>query len=172
MAALPVKPSSPPPCRVIPCQPHRQDTCHLRYDSSSETLGELPVRVLPIYFEVKAGRMFWRKEPTSGLEPLSCSLRVIHQALQGYAGDCECRIPKGVSFLRVAACCTVLHSRWYQFPPRIPFRLRTFSCQVYDLLARHSRALWSYPPHVGILHTAMVKGSESFGVWINASTLP
>src|SRR5215211_7716158 len=114
MAALPVKPSSPPPCRVIPCQPHRQDTCHLRYDSSSETLGELPVRVLPIYFEVKAGRMFWREEPTSGLEPLTCSLRVIHQALQGFAGDCKCRIFRGVSFPCLASCCSVLRSRWYQ----------------------------------------------------------
>jgi hypothetical protein len=54
------------------------------------------------------------KEPTSGLEPLTCSLRVIHQALQGYAGDCKCRIFRGVSFPCLAECCTVLRSRWYQ----------------------------------------------------------
>src|SRR5215212_1725647 len=35
-------------------------------------------------------------------------------ALQGCAGDCKCSIFRGVSFLRVAACCTVLRSRWYQ----------------------------------------------------------
>jgi hypothetical protein len=54
------------------------------------------------------------KESTSGLEPLSCSLRVIGQALQGFARSCKCRLFRGVSFLRLAACCTVLRSRWYQ----------------------------------------------------------
>jgi hypothetical protein len=42
------------------------------------------------------------------------SLRVITQALQGCAGDCKCRIFRGVSFLCLAQCCTVLRSRWYQ----------------------------------------------------------
>jgi hypothetical protein len=42
------------------------------------------------------------------------SLRVIHQELQGCAGVCKTRISTGVSFLRVAARCTVLRSRWYQ----------------------------------------------------------
>jgi hypothetical protein len=44
--------------------------------------------------------MFCRKirEPTSGLEPLTCSLRVITQALQGCAGGCKCGIFRGVSF--------------------------------------------------------------------------
>jgi hypothetical protein len=53
-------------------------------------------------------------EPTSGLEPLTCSLRVITQALQGCAEACNSRISKRVSFLCLAACCTVLRSRWYQ----------------------------------------------------------
>src|SRR5918996_3124836 len=53
-------------------------------------------------------------EPTSGLEPLTCSLRVITQALQRFARGCKSRIPKPVSFLRIAPCCTVLRSRWYQ----------------------------------------------------------
>jgi hypothetical protein len=42
------------------------------------------------------------------------SLRVIGQALQGYAGGCKCRIFRGVSFPCLAACCTILRSRWYQ----------------------------------------------------------
>jgi len=42
------------------------------------------------------------EEPTSGLEPLTCSLRVIHQALQGLAGVCKSPISKGFSFLQVA----------------------------------------------------------------------
>jgi hypothetical protein len=54
------------------------------------------------------------REPTSGLEPLTCSLRVIGHVLQGCAGACKCRIFRGVSFLRLAQCCTVLRSRWYQ----------------------------------------------------------
>jgi hypothetical protein len=42
------------------------------------------------------------------------SLRVIIQALQGFAGVCKRRISKPFSLLRLAACCTVLRSRWYQ----------------------------------------------------------
>src|SRR5215207_8753168 len=58
----------------------------------------------------------WRKirEPTSGLEPLSCSLRVIDQALQGCAGDCKSRISKPLPLLCFAPHCTVLRSRWCQ----------------------------------------------------------
>jgi hypothetical protein len=41
-------------------------------------------------------------EPTSGLEPLTCSLRVIHQALQGVAGGCKSRISKRLPLLGVA----------------------------------------------------------------------
>ena len=43
-----------------------------------------------------------------------CSLRVIHQALLGVAAACKSSIFKQVSLLRVAQCCTVLRSRWYQ----------------------------------------------------------
>src|SRR5215218_7845460 len=43
-----------------------------------------------------------------------CSLGVITQALQGCAEGCKCRIFRGVSFPCLAACCTVLRSRWYQ----------------------------------------------------------
>jgi hypothetical protein len=43
-----------------------------------------------------------------------CSLRVITQALQGFARACKCRIFRRLSLLRVAACCTELLSRWYQ----------------------------------------------------------
>jgi hypothetical protein len=39
---------------------------------------------------------------------------MIHQALQGFARGCKSRIPKPVSFLRPALCCTVLRSRWCQ----------------------------------------------------------
>ena len=63
------------------------------------------------YFSCKSTE---KGEPTSGLEPLSCSLRVIHQALQGCAQACNSPIPKRLSLLGVAACCTVLRSRWYQ----------------------------------------------------------
>src|SRR5215211_312999 len=55
-----------------------------------------------------------RGEPTSGLEPLTCSLRVITQALQGVARTCKSRIFRGVSFPCLAECCTELRSRWYQ----------------------------------------------------------
>ena len=41
-----------------------------------------------------------------------CSLRVITQALQGVAQLCKSPIPKRLSLLGVAVCCTVLRSRW------------------------------------------------------------
>jgi hypothetical protein len=50
----------------------------------------------------------------SGLEPLTCSLRVIGHVLQGLAQECNSRIFRGVSFLRLAECCTGLRFRWYQ----------------------------------------------------------
>src|SRR5215203_7360418 len=53
-------------------------------------------------------------EPTSGLEPLTCSLRMISQALQWCAQECKSRIPRRLPLLGVAACCTALRSRWYQ----------------------------------------------------------
>jgi hypothetical protein len=42
------------------------------------------------------------------------SLRVIIKVLQWFAEACKSRISKPVSFLRFAACCTVLRSRWCQ----------------------------------------------------------
>jgi hypothetical protein len=54
------------------------------------------------------------EEPTSGLEPLTCSLRVITQALQGCAEDCKYPLSKGIPLLCLAEGCTVLRSRWYQ----------------------------------------------------------
>jgi hypothetical protein len=54
------------------------------------------------------------RRPTSGLEPLTYSLRVISQVLQGIAEGCKTRISRRLSLLRFAACCTVLRSRWYQ----------------------------------------------------------
>jgi hypothetical protein len=53
-------------------------------------------------------------EPTSGLEPLTCSLRVSGQWLLGVAGACKYRIDRSISFLCLALCCTVLRSRWCQ----------------------------------------------------------
>jgi hypothetical protein len=47
-------------------------------------------------------------------------LRVMHQALQGCAEDCKCRIFRGVSFPCLAEYCTVLRSRWYQSGIRSP----------------------------------------------------
>jgi hypothetical protein len=71
-----------------------------------------------------AVRLQYIHSSTLGL--LARSLRVIGQALQGCAQGCKTRIPKGVCFLCLAPCCTVLRSRWYQSgisPLRIGFPL-------------------------------------------------
>jgi hypothetical protein len=50
------------------------------------------------------------KEPTSGLEPLTCSLRVCGQGLLGVAQVCKSRIDKGFSVLCIAHYCRLLHA--------------------------------------------------------------
>jgi hypothetical protein len=45
---------------------------------------------------------------------------VIGHVLQGCAEACNPRISKGLSLFRVAACCTVLRSRWYQIGIKRP----------------------------------------------------
>jgi hypothetical protein len=47
-------------------------------------------------------------------------LRVIIHVLQGLAEGCNSRLSKPISLLRVAACCTVLRSRWCQSGVRNP----------------------------------------------------
>ena len=54
-----------------------------------------------------------RREPTSGLEPLTCSLRVSHQALLAFAQGCRFPIPKSIFLPRLALRCAVLRPRWY-----------------------------------------------------------
>jgi hypothetical protein len=66
------------------------------------------------------------KEPTSGLEPLTCSLRVISHALQGFAEACKSPISRRFSLLWLAACCTVLRSRWCQSGVKLPLSKRRF----------------------------------------------
>jgi hypothetical protein len=57
---------------------------------------------------------------------LKCSLRVIGQGLQGFAQACKSRISRQLSLLRIATCCTILRSLWYQSgisPLRIRYTL-------------------------------------------------
>jgi hypothetical protein len=49
-------------------------------------------------------------EPTSGLEPLTCSLRVCGQWLLSVARACKSRISKGLSILSLAHYCRVLRA--------------------------------------------------------------
>jgi hypothetical protein len=84
------------------------------------------------------------REPTSGLEPLSCSLRVIHRALQGRVRACKTRISEGFPYSGlqcVAPYCVPSGVREESMSKSYPSWLGTFSCQVYGLLTRHSRAL-------------------------------
>jgi hypothetical protein len=47
------------------------------------------------------------------------SLRMINQALQGFAGVCKYPISKRFPFPWLAGCCTVLRSRWCQNGVRV-----------------------------------------------------
>src|SRR5829696_8345521 len=59
-----------------------------------------------------AGKTKSRRADSNRLPLLQ--LRVIGQALQGFAQECKSRISKPLSFPWFALCCTVLRSRWYQ----------------------------------------------------------
>src|SRR5215203_2049237 len=80
-------------------------------------------------------------------------LRVMHQALQGCAGGCKCRIFRGVSLLCLAPCCTVLRSRWCQsgvntgiaYQPSQSLILRVLTIGVRDspsFLAPLEKGVW------------------------------
>jgi hypothetical protein len=114
--------------------------------------------------------------PASRLQWLTCSLHLFvtsdRWALQWAARAYKSCISSRLSLFRVAAHCTALRSRWCRSSvrlSRILLRLGTFSGQVYDLSARLCRALWACPPYVGVLRTAMVKGTKLTGY---RSTLP
>jgi hypothetical protein len=93
--------------------PGQGDRCRVAKRGLQESCGKLAPRGV---FELRnfTCKSRQNKELTSGLEPLSCSLGVIIQALQGNAEDCKSRISKPVSFLCFAQRCTVLRSRWCQ----------------------------------------------------------
>ncbi len=69
--------------------------------------SSFPVRTILLRIEVK-------EEPTSGLEPLTCSLRVIKKVFLSVAGVCRTRIHKPFSLLQLAPRCRVLRPRWCQ----------------------------------------------------------
>jgi hypothetical protein len=83
------------------------------------------------------------REPTSGLEPLTCSLRVMHQALQGFAQGCKSRISKPVSVLCLAPCCTVLRSRWCQSGVNIVLCIRVTQSSTLVPFGAHRASLTS-----------------------------
>jgi len=98
---------SPPSSLVL--NEHYGVLCDIRVVSKSPSNGRGT-------YSIRSIRPTYRKirEPTSGLEPLYGSLRVIINVLQGFAQGCNTRISKGVSFPCLAPRCTILRSRWYQ----------------------------------------------------------
>src|SRR5918998_3766756 len=88
------------------------------YFRSGQVKWSDPILCTSLYesplFEAFICKSNTEREPASGLEPLSCSLRVIIEVLQGFARTCKSRISKPYSLLCLAECCTVLRPRWYQ----------------------------------------------------------
>ena len=62
----------------------------------------------PLRFGVFPANLYKLGEPTSGLEPLTCSLRVCGQWLLGVARACKSRIGNRVSVPCIAHYCRVL----------------------------------------------------------------
>jgi hypothetical protein len=109
------------------------------------------------------------EEPTSGHEPLSCSLRVITQALQGCAGACKFRISKRFFFsglLGVAPYCVPGGIRVVSIspfpghcePPRTTLREAT------EAPRKVAAAAWFAPlPPLWVESSALVTVSPGFG---------
>jgi hypothetical protein len=116
------------------------------------------------------------EERTRTADPIS--LRVIGQALQGFAGDCKSRIFRGVSFLRLAECCTVLRSRWYQSGINGGIAASR-SCSVVALTCRTSSisrdrlesSLCSAATLAGCLRWALPPPTAWTGRWASATAL-
>jgi hypothetical protein len=62
----------------------------------------------PLRFGVFPANLYKLGEPTSGLEPLTCSLRVCGQWLLNVARVCKSRLDKGFSVPSIAHYCRVL----------------------------------------------------------------
>jgi hypothetical protein len=102
-----------------------------------------PWRRCPYAFRSFPCKSTQNNEPTSGLEPLTCSLRVIIHALQGVAHSCESRISKPLSLLRFARCCTVLRSRWCQSGVNIVLCIRVTQSSTLVPFGAHRASLTS-----------------------------
>jgi hypothetical protein len=78
-----------------------------RAASSGAEWYQNPLNVAPRGLTLQSIRLIYAgsREPTSGLEPPTCSLRVIIHALHGFARACK---SKGFPHLRLAMRCTVL----------------------------------------------------------------
>jgi hypothetical protein len=77
------------------------------------------------------------------------SLRVINHVLQGFAEPCKFPLSKGIPFLCLAPCCTVLRSRWCQSGvkrTRVHFVQRS-SVPILRPSSQRTQALSSYSPH-------------------------
>src|SRR5215216_6834993 len=88
---------------------HRREVVVLTFASLGEGGISRPFR-LDVLVPVQRVQRAEERTRTADL----ISLRVITQALQGCAGNCKCRIDKPFALLRLALCCTVPRSRWYQ----------------------------------------------------------
>jgi hypothetical protein len=106
-------PEDSPTPPVVPCN-------HLYIvDAREETFGKSTADKEPPTPTPVAFRFYWfcRQKESQRADLRTADLlqlRVIIHALQGLARVCRSRISKPFSFLCLAACCTVLRSRWYQ----------------------------------------------------------
>jgi hypothetical protein len=83
------------------------------YFATSILVGESVIRGFA-FSEVRAYLSGFQRADERTRTADLISLRVIIQALQGFARDCKYRMDMRFPLLRLATCCTVLRSRWYQ----------------------------------------------------------
>ena len=98
-------------------------TSTLTFGEVSQTLGSMGSSVVPGCKAYRlVGRCFskfllqkrQKREPTSGLEPLSCSLRVINRVFPGVAQVCISPISRPFSLPWLTRYCRMFRPRWCQ----------------------------------------------------------
>ncbi len=101
---------------ALPSKAPRCVECHSSLATSHSMLSAAPVATQAprgASCAIYLSRLRESRRADSNRLPL-LQLRVIIQALQGFAQACKSRISRQFSFLRFALRCTVLRSRWYQ----------------------------------------------------------
>src|SRR5215208_2430393 len=130
----------------LACPAKELDLHHqtIERSNSEQRKGRGAAPVQPFYLYLAYGSRLERADERTRTADL-ISLRVIGQVSQGCARVCKFGIYKPICLPRIALCCTVLRSRWYQSGIRTSDRYSLTSSRM-----ARTRALRSHNPPIPV----------------------